>query len=286
MALYELETAIITPSMQQNDHDATRDIPKQIIIKEKKDMKQYMRDHNRSERNRRRIQFTLLNFLYAYTRKLSLEIERSTVFKKSDSDIKDLCFFNIYTFIDKDGAFYDPIKLMDCGKSLFKRDFSEMQDSANKTVTKINSINYFLVRMLNIDIKRYTKKLDIRKTIPFVDVDMKNTLYDMMKIDYYMLYKNIQILLCNKIDDIKRYGSIVYADSLSIPYSKINEIVHRSIVVEHKDEKRVSNSIGEEDITAFSNYDCMTEYKLKDPMNPKDSNLQSVVSDGMYISLD
>lgn len=156
---------------------------------------------NKDSRDRRRIQFTLLTFVYAYERRLSLEIIKPYIKKEFKLTNCTANFYKLYNMVTEDGAMYDVRKLSDCGKSLLVGVFGTLQHSSHGTLENVSCINYFLIKSLGIDVSKYNQKIDLRKTTPFIDIDMRSVLKDMWSIDIEKFYNSVDFCITKTLID-------------------------------------------------------------------------------------
>ena len=196
--------------------------------------KEYMKKHNQGVRDRRRIQFTMLTFLYAYKRELLLDMTRMQISKRRFRDTDVYNFYIIYNFISRNGNEYRPDDIAQFGKELISLYLKTFSNSKNSTLTKINSVNYFIIKVLKIDIERYGMKRIVKSfesmgTVPFIDMDMRLLLYEVFNIDYDLFYNNINNLL-KRILENERSKNAVFTKNITISHQDIRSVILNSML--------------------------------------------------------
>lgn len=191
---------------------------------------------NKNQRDLRRIQLTILTFLYAYERKLSLEIIKPYMTNSFRKRNCSMCFYKMYNFVDETGARYSPEEIADSGRSIFTKDFGRVNMNANKSCDVICCINYFIISSLDIDIKKYIARFNIGKIMPFMHLDLINLLHDRWSIDIEYFYNQLE----NCIENHVKSASIVKSTRFLIPYETIVNLVLLS-KIENRDSRPLAD---------------------------------------------
>lgn len=206
-------------------------------------------------RDRRRVQFTMLSFLYAYERNLSIDIITSYCTKGFKTVNCSTNFYRFYNYISKDERLYKRKLLVECGRKLLSNTFYNLKDSLHKTSGDVACINYFLIKSLDIDITKYTRKIDVRRSVPFIDIDIEAILRDRWHIDFVTFYKMIDESIGKRIVNYKRYGKDYRIHPIDI--EEVRNIVQLS---------RFGDSNGKLDIIDCDN--CDANEKIEKDFNP------------------
>lgn len=184
--------------------------------------------YNKDIRDRRRVQYTMLTFLYAYERNLSIDVIKFYSTKRIKAINCTDSFYRLYNFVSEDGRLYHRALLSECGKKLLHDEFEQAKENMNKTKEDINCINYFLIKKLNINLSTYTSKMDVRRNTPFIDIDMKKLLENEWRIDFCKFYKMIDIAIEKNMEMHKLFGTRYgpqYIDS-----DEVKKIVNLSMI--------------------------------------------------------
>ena len=203
-------------------------------------IKEYMKNKNQSVRNRRRIQFTMLNFLYAYEKKYSLQMTRMQVRKRCYNQGELYNFYRVYSFVAENGDVYEPKQITYCGKDIMSKSLGNYELSDNSTLAEINSINYYTISMLNIDLTKYKMKkkfgrcLKTMEYIPFIDLDMRLYLFDVWKVDYDLFYQNINSLIDSVLKSKETNIQYITTGKLTIPFQSIKQAIVDSVIEENE----------------------------------------------------
>lgn len=219
------------------------------LVKERLCMNQFCK----CIRDKRRVQYTMLTFLYAYERRLSLGMKSlytRSCFKAVNCTES---FYRLYNFITAEGDVFEYTTLAGCGKKLLTKVFGDIKENPHKTTEELSCINYFYIAKLGIDFASSIKKLDVRKNTPFVDIDIATVLRTKWHIDFSKLYKNIDRAVAENREKNKCVKKMY---SVPICYDDIVEIITNSKmtdrpaadrqVIDKMQETKCTETVGED----------------------------------------
>lgn len=188
--------------------------------------------HNRKRLERGK-QIAILSFLYAYENGYDLYLNQWQI---TLPRIKNSIFNKFYEFFNG-SRIIDSNLMIDYTSKEFREKYNVTDVYNNHTLYKMNCINYYIIRHMDIDIKDDEVKFRIKKNIPFVDVDMEKYCNNKWEINKYEVIEKISEYVQNKITTL--YGKSGYFTSIKDDDRNIRIPIHeiRKLI----DECRYSN---------------------------------------------